>query len=228
MTSIPRSTPLPVRAVVALTAVCALLTLTACQSLPRPEPYETERDNTVRGAGIGAAAGAAGAILAGEREADEILVGAAIGAAVGGGIGYYMDRQEEKIARIPGTTVERVSEDVLLVHFDSDILFETDSASLDPSAQGTLMDVSQVFHEFPKTAIVVQGHTDSRGTEEHNERLSERRARSVEAYLVGRGIDGGRITSVGYGEAFPVADNDSDQGRRQNRRVDLLLKGKAR
>jgi outer membrane protein OmpA-like peptidoglycan-associated protein len=228
MTYITRSTHRGVHRALALVAVCALFALTACQSLPRPEPYETKRDKTAKGAGIGAAAGAAGAILAGEREADEILVGAAIGAAVGGGIGYYMDRQEEKLARIPGTTVERVSEDVLLVHFDSDILFDTDSASLDPGARGTLEDVSQVFHEFPKTAIVVQGHTDSRGTEEHNEQLSERRARSVEAYLVGRGVDGGRITSVGYGEQFPVADNDSDWGRQQNRRVDLLLKGKAR
>ena len=218
----------PAGRALALTVAAVLVTLSACSSLPRPEPYTTDRDKTAKGAGIGAAVGAAGAILAGEREADEILAGAAIGAAVGAGVGYYMDRQEEKLARIPGTTVERVAEDMLLVHFDSDVLFDTDSATLDPGSRGTLEEVAGVLHEFPKTAIVVQGHTDATGTEEHNEQLSQRRARAVEAYLVGRGIDIDRITSVGYGEAFPVTDNDSSWGRQQNRRVDLLLKAKAR
>jgi outer membrane protein OmpA-like peptidoglycan-associated protein len=82
--------------------------------------------------------------------------------------------------------------------------------------------------EFPKTAIVVQGHTDSTGTEAHNQELSERRAGAVFAYLTGRGIDPGRMVSVGYGEGQPVASNDTASGRLQNRRVDLLLKAKAR
>jgi outer membrane protein OmpA-like peptidoglycan-associated protein len=132
-----------------------------------------------------------GAVLAGEREADEILAGAAIGAVVGGGIGAYMDHQEERLTRIPGTTVERVSEDVILIHFDSDVLFDVDSAVLDPGSQGTLSQVAQVLHDYPKTAVVVQGHTDSTGAEEHNQALSERRAQAVHNYLVGRGVDFG-------------------------------------
>ena len=147
---------------------------------------------------------------------------------MGGGIGAYMDHQEEKLTRIPGTSVERVSQDVILVHFNSDVLFAVDSAALSPSSQSTVSQFGQVLLDYPKTAVVVQGHTDSTGSEQHNQDLSERRARSVHNYLVGRGIDGGRMTAVGYGETLPVADNDTDWGRQQNRRVDVLLKAKAR
>lgn len=194
----------------------------------QPQPRETKRDKTVKGAGIGAAAGAAAAVLKGEREADEILAGAAIGAAVGAGVGVYMDRQEEKLARIPGTTVERVSEDTLLIHFQSDILFDTDSAILDGASRSTLSDVGGVLLEYPKTAVVVQGHTDSTGSETHNQQLSERRAQAVHNHLVARGVDSSRMTALGYGESYPVADNDSEYGKQQNRRVDILLKAKAR
>jgi len=209
--------------IVSLLAGCATVG-TGADSQPRV----TTRDKTAKGAGIGAAAGAAAALLKGKREADEILAGAAIGAAVGAGVGLYMDAQEEKFGRIPGTTVERISDDTLLVHFDSDVLFDVDSAILDPASQGTLSEVASVLVEYPKTAVVIQGHTDSSGSEEHNFELSERRARSVFNYLAGRGVDSGRMSALGHGESFPVASNDSEWGRQQNRRVDVLLKAKAR
>ncbi len=212
-----------------LASLFALSLLAGCASTgPRErEPYTTKRDRTWKGAGIGAAAGAAGAVLAGKREADEILAGAAIGAVVGGGVGAYMDAQQEKLARIPGTSVERVGEDTLLVHFDSDVLFDVNSAVIDSSGRSTLEDVAGVLGEYPKTAVVVQGHTDSTGSEETNQALSERRATSVQNYLVGRGVDADRLSAVGYGEGFPVASNDSESGRGQNRRVDILLKANA-
>ena len=188
----------------------------------------TRRDKTAKGAGIGAAAGAVLGAVLGEGKADNILKGAAIGAGIGTGVGAYMDSQEEKLGHIPGTSVERVSDDLLLVHFDSDVLFDTDSATLKPGARAALDDAARVFQEYPKTAIVVQGHTDSTGTEIHTQELSERRAQSVVSYLVGQGVDAARITSVGYGEGHPIATNDTDTGRSQNRRVDLLLKAKAR
>src|SRR5215208_5690187 len=185
---------------------------------PRPERQErpervTKRDRTAKGAGIGAAAGAAAAILKGKREADEILAGAAIGAVVGGGIGAYIEAHQEKLARIPGTTVERVGEDTLLVHFDSDVLFDVNSATLDSDGRATLEDVAGVVDEYKKTAVVVQGHTDSTGSEEHNQELSERRADAVRAYLVSRGVDAGRVAAVGMGEGYPAASNDSESGR---------------
>jgi len=188
----------------------------------------TRRDKTAKGAGIGAAAGAVGAIATGKREADEILAGAAIGAAIGAGVGAYMDNQEEKLGRIPGTRVERVDESTLLVHFESDVLFDVDSSVLSGAARAALGDFASVINEYDKTAVIVQGHTDSTGTEEHNQGLSERRARSVEGELIARGVDPARIVSMGFGETQPVADNTSSAGRQQNRRVDVMLRAKAK
>jgi len=187
----------------------------------------TRRDRMWKGAGIGAAVGVAGALLKGKREADEILAGAAIGGVVGGSIGAYMDRQQERLARIPGTTVERMGEDTLLVHFDSDVLFGVGSTTLDSDGRYTLDDVAGVINEYRKTAVVIQGHTDSSGSEEQNQSLSEHRARSVEAYLAGRGVDPDRMAALGYGEGAPVASNGTSWGRQQNRRVDILLKANA-
>lgn len=206
--------------------VLLLFIVSACASVRGP--YTTDRDKTKKGAGIGAAAGAAAAILDGKDEADDILAHAAIGAIAGAGVGAYMDAQEEKLARIPGTTVERVGPATLLVHFDSDVLFDVDSAVLDPSARSSLSQAAGVMSEYPKTAVVVQGHTDSTGSEAHNQELSERRAEAVRGLLVQRGVAPERISAIGYGEGSPVASNDTEYGRQQNRRVDIMLRGKAR
>ena len=206
---------------------CLCLWALGCAGQYR-EPRTTARDKTAKGAAIGAAAGAVLGAVIGEVEADDILAGAAIGAGVGAGVGAYMDHQEEKLARIPGTSVERVGENMLLVHFDSDVLFDINSAVLSSRSRATLQEAAAVFLDYRKTAIVVAGHTDSSGSEEYNQQLSERRARSVENFLLGRGVDAERLTAIGYGEGHPVASNGSEDGRRLNRRVDLLLKAKVR
>ena len=215
------------RAGVYLAMLVLLATVAGCATTGTTTTRTTERDKTKKGAAIGAAAGALLGAVIGEREADEILAGAAIGAGIGAGVGAYMDRQEEKLANIPGTSVERVGEGMLLVHFKSDVLFDIDSSTLSYSSQSALEEAAQVFAEHPKTAIVVQGHTDSTGSEDHNQRLSERRARAVMNYLSQRGIDSTRMVALGFGEGQPVAGNDSSEGRKMNRRVDLLLKVKA-
>lgn len=219
------------RGAVWIASLLMLALLVGCASSGAPrrerEPYVTKRDRTWKGAGIGAAAGAAGAVLAGKREADEILAGAAIGAVVGGSVGAYMDRQQEKLARIPGTEVERVDEDTLLVHFENDVLFEVDSTRVDSDGRQSLEEVADVLGEYDKTAVIVQGHTDSTGSDEYNQDLSERRAEAVERYLVSLGVDRDRLATMGFGEDSPVASNDSESGRRQNRRVDILLRAKA-
>jgi outer membrane protein OmpA-like peptidoglycan-associated protein len=199
----------------------------APRTTPDPAPRTTSRDKTLKGAGIGAAAGAATAVIAGKREADQILIGAAIGGAVGAGVGAYMDAQEERLARIPGTTVERVEKDTLLVRFDSDILFDTGSTTLGPAALGTVHEVADVLADYSKTAVVVQGHTDSTGPADYNQDLSERRAETVGGALVARGVAPQRLVATGYGESLPVASNGSERGRRLNRRVAILLKAKA-
>jgi outer membrane protein OmpA-like peptidoglycan-associated protein len=215
----------------AIAVICAASLLAGCtkqQPASQQQPRTTKRDKTGKGAAIGAASGAVLGALLGEGELDEILMGAAIGGGIGAGVGAYMDKQEEDLARIPGTSVERVGEDMLLVHFESDVLFSVDSAVLNSTSRSSLDQAAGVFTEYPKTAILAQGHTDSTGSEEHNQDLSERRAQAVSNYLVARGVDPTRITSLGYGEGNPVASNESESGRRQNRRVDLLLKAKAR
>lgn len=214
-----------IRTGLVLAVVGGLLLASGCAAR-QGEGYTTKRDKTKRGAAIGAAAGAVLGAVIGEGEADEILAGAVVGAGVGAGVGAYMDKQEEKLARIPGTSVERVGEDMLLVHFDADVLFAVDSASLSSESRGVLDQANAVFVEFPKTAIVAQGHTDSTGSEEHNQGLSQRRADAVRSYLISRGIDQSRIVALGFGESEPIADNTTAEGRDRNRRVVLLIKAK--
>ncbi len=184
-------------------------------------------DKTLKGAGIGAAAGATGALLVGKRAADQILVGAAIGAVAGAGVGAYLDAQEQKLARIPGTTVERTDAETLLVRFDSDVLFPVNSARPTPESLVTLGEVGDVLVRYPKTAVVVQGHTDATGSAEHNLELSERRAFAVKDLLTDRGVDRERVAAIGNGELYPVASNGFEDGRRRNRRVTILLKSRA-
>jgi len=207
---------------------CLAIVVLAAGCAAQQPPKTTTKDKTAKGAGIGAAAGAVLGALIGEGEADEILAGAALGAGIGAGVGAYMDKQEQKLTQIPGTSVERVSPDTLLVHFASDVLFDVDSAVLSGRSRSALDQAAGVFLEFPKTAVVVQGHTDATGGEVHNQDLSERRAVAVRNYLVGGGVDPSRMTALGYGEGQPVASNETAEGRAMNRRVDLLLKAKAK
>jgi outer membrane protein OmpA-like peptidoglycan-associated protein len=207
----------------------------------KPEPYDprverpgdsprhpaTTRDKTAKGAAIGAAAGAAGALVIGKREADQILIGAAIGAVAGAGVGAYLDAQERKLAEIPGTSVERVDRETLLVRFDSDVLFPLDSARPTPESLLTLGEVGDVLVQYPKTAVVVQGHTDATGSEDYNQELSERRAFAVKDLLVDRGVDEQRVSAIGNGELYPIASNGFEEGRRRNRRVTILLRSRA-
>jgi len=212
-----------------VTVIVLLALLSGCAYFQQERGERTtSRDKTKKGAAIGAASGAVLGAVLGEGELDEILAGAAIGAGIGAGVGAYMDKQEEKLARIPGTTVERVGEDMLLVHFESDVLFDIDSAVLSNASRSAIDEAAAVFIEYPKTAIITQGHTDSTGSDAHNQQLSERRADSVMSYLVAQGVDRARITAEGYGEQYPVATNDTAAGRTLNRRVDLLLKAKAK
>jgi len=210
-------------------ALALVVSLSGCAALMGGDDgYTTNRDKTKKGAAYGAAGGAVLGAILGEGDVEDILKGAAIGAGVGAGVGAYMDAQQEKLARIPGTTVERVGKDMLLVRFESDILFAINSSNLNSQSRSALDEAAAVMVDFPKTAIVTQGHTDSTGSEQHNQELSIQRARSVASYIVGRGLDSERIVSLGYGESQPIASNDNTNGRSLNRRVDLLLKAKAR
>lgn len=194
------------------------------------DPYggETQRNKTLTGAGIGAAVGAAAGALSGSGSTsrrDRALIGAAVGAAAGGGIGAYMDRQEEQLReRMQGTGIEvdRQGDDIVL-NMPSSVTFGFDSSDITSQARSALDDVAEVLREYPETLVNIAGHTDSTGSADYNQRLSERRAEAVGNYLAQSGVQRQRLSMRGYGLTQPVASNDSESGRAQNRRVEITL-----
>lgn len=183
-------------------------------------------NKTQKGAIIGTAGGAAvGGVIG--KVAGNTALGAIIGAAVGGAtgavIGRKMDKQAKQIENeVPGAKVERVGEGIV-VEFADKVLFGFDRSDLNASAETNLDKLSNILKEYPDTNIEIQGHTDSKGADSYNLNLSEKRAQSVATYLRGRGISSGRVRTKGYGETAPVASNDTEDGRSQNRRVDFLI-----
>ncbi len=206
---------------------CLILTI-AFTSGCAIDPYTGEKKiaNTGWGAGIGAASGAAiGAIAGGGKGA---LIGAGAGAAVGAGAGYYMDTQEKKLRqRLEGTgvRVQRQGENIKLI-MPGSITFATDSAAIEGNFYPALDSVGIVLKEFDDTSINISGYTDSTGGDYHNQQLSERRANSVASYVVRTGVAHGRIQSRGFGERFPISDNETAMGRSQNRRVEITIRPK--
>ena len=190
-------------------------------------------NRTQKGAGIGAAAGAVTGALIGQAaggDTEATLLGAGIGAAVGAGtgagIGYYMDQQEQAmrdaLASVEGVNIERDG-NLLYVTFRSDNQFDIGSFKLRYDAQSDVARLATVLTQYYKTTIIVAGHTDSSGAEDYNQNLSERRANAVKAIMLQNGVDGNRITTVGFGESSPVADNSTVYGRQLNRRVSLKI-----
>lgn len=180
--------------------------------------------NKTKGAVIGATAGAAtGAILGKKNKAVAIILGAAIGGVAGGLIGDYMDKQAAKIRQdLEGAKVERVGEGILIT-FDSGILFDHDSYALKSSTRENLNELAPTLLKYDDTDLQVLGHTDNTGTDEYNQTLSVKRASAVDTYLTGQGVAGSRIATTGYGEADPIATNETEEGRQLNRRVEVVI-----
>jgi outer membrane protein OmpA-like peptidoglycan-associated protein len=182
--------------------------------------------NTQTGAAVGAAGGAVvgGAIgnAAGNTAAGAIF-GAAIGGAAGAIIGNYMDRQAAEIEKdIEGARVERIGEGIKIT-FDSGLLFDFNSAVLQPAGKQNLTELASILNKYEDTNILIEGHTDSVGTETYNLDLSRRRADGVAHQLAMANVDARRFTLMGYGEAQPIASNDTAAGRQQNRRVEVAI-----
>jgi outer membrane protein OmpA-like peptidoglycan-associated protein len=206
-------------------AALGLAALLAAGCATNPETGQREMTKTGKGAAIGAAAGAVlGGVSGGDR-GQRAAIGAAAGAAVGAGIGKYMQSQEEKLRQQTagsGVEVSRQGNDVIL-NMPSHVTFATDSAQISPAFQSTLDQVAATITEYTDTRVQIAGHTDDTGPEAYNQQLSERRARAVADYLIGRGVASTRISTIGYGETRPVASNATAEGRQQNRRVEIVL-----
>jgi outer membrane protein OmpA-like peptidoglycan-associated protein len=181
------------------------------------------------GTGVGATVGAVAGQAIGH-STSATLLGAAIGGAAGGltgaAIGNYMDKQEEAmrqaLARSEAASIRR-EQDVLAVTFKSDYFFAVNSAALLPGAYDELERVARVLKQYPESTVRIAGHTDSTGSAEHNQQLSERRAEAVKKALVGMGVESARLNTIGYGEMKPIATNDTEAGKQQNRRVELRI-----
>jgi outer membrane protein OmpA-like peptidoglycan-associated protein len=164
---------------------------------------------------------AAGGIASGS--ARGAIVGAAIGGAAGAAVGAIMDSQAEDLQdRLPNARVERVGEGIA-VTFDSGILFAVNQSTLQPAGQQNLRDLVASLEEYEGTEVLVVGHTDSTGEEAYNQSLSERRADAARTFLIGAGLDAGRVRAMGRGELEPIATNDTDAGRQANRRVEIAI-----
>jgi outer membrane protein OmpA-like peptidoglycan-associated protein len=182
--------------------------------------------NAVKGGVIGGVAGGVVGGVVGDQLGNTTL-GAIIGAAVGGTagvlIGNHMDKQAEEMENeIEGVTVERVGEGIAL-KFDSGILFGFDSATLQPQAKENIYKLADILKKYPDSNILIAGHTDSDGSEQYNQSLSERRAKAVSDYTMMQGVSSSRLSIVGLGETEPIASNNTESGKQLNRRVEIAI-----
>jgi len=187
-------------------------------------------NNTQKGAVIGATSGAViGGVIGNNTKGGNTALGAIIGGVVGGAAGGYignrMDEQAKKIEQeIPGAEVERVGEGIN-VTFDeaSGVYFDTEKYNINAKSKETLNKLAGIFKEYPKSNILVEGHTDDTGSESYNLTLSKNRAQAVSGYLVNNGVSSGRFDTKWYGESQPKYDNTTADGRAKNRRVELAI-----
>lgn len=203
--------------------ISAALWLTGCETVQNSNHQQ-------RGTVVGAASGAViGGVLGnnigkgGNAPAGAVL-GGIIGGVAGNVIGNKMDKQAKEIKQtLPGAEVERVNEGIKVTLPENMVNFAFDSSDLTASARANLDKLAQVLKNNLDTNINIYGHTDSKGTDQYNQALSERRANSVRSYLISKGISGSRMFSMGVGEAEPRASNDTDAGRAENRRVEFAI-----
>ncbi|MFT6268723.1 MAG: outer membrane protein OmpA-like peptidoglycan-associated protein [Alphaproteobacteria bacterium] len=210
-------------------SLSCLMLITSCATY---DPYTGEKEvsKAGKGAGIGAGVAAVVAYLANKdkdagKRNERILKAAAGGAAIGGGIGYYMDAQEAKLRkqlRGSGVSVERDGDNINLI-MPGNITFASGNADIAQDFLSVVDSVILVLKEFDKTLVVISGHTDSTGSDALNQTLSENRAQSVSDYLLRNGVINDRLEIIGFGETQAIATNDTEEGKRLNRRVEIAL-----
>lgn len=183
-------------------------------------------NNTTKGTVIGAGAGAGIGALAGKAlgsTAKGALIGAVVGGATGNVIGHRMDKQAEELEQsLRDAEIQRVGEGIAIT-FDSGLLFGFDSSVLQSTSKDNLSQLATSLKQYPDSDIVIVGHTDSKGSQEYNLGLSNRRSAAAKTYLVSQGVSSSRIQAQGRGEREPIADNNLESGRDQNRRVEVAI-----
>jgi outer membrane protein OmpA-like peptidoglycan-associated protein len=197
-------------------ALTLALGVSACASMNKTE----------KGAVIGAAAGAgAGAVIGNQvgSTAKGAIIGAVVGGAAGALIGSRMDKQAKELAmEIPGARVERIGEGIV-VTFDSGLLFGYDSHVINAAAGSNLTNLARSLENYPKTDVLIVGHTDATGSTVYNQGLSDRRANAAMMFLQQQSVAQARLRPAGRGESDPIAVNTTETGRAQNRRVEIVI-----
>ena len=211
----------------ALAATLAVFTA-GCATYTGQTNDPNDPNRTRNGALIGAAIGAAAGLLSGDNAVERrqrAMVGVGIGALAGGGIGAYQDRQEAELRRATaGTGVDVTRDgDVIKLNLPDGVTFDFAKYDIKPQFYPALNTIANTLREYNQTIVEVSGHTDSVGSDAANQTLSERRANAVSGYLMGQDLQRERFEVVGMGERYPIASNDSDQGRALNRRVEIRL-----
>ena len=211
-----------------LMAAAFTMVMSGCATYTGQTSDPNDPNRTQQGALIGAAVGAVAGLLTGDDATERrqrALVGAGVGGLAGGAVGAYQDRQEAELRReMAGTGVEVVRNgDNITLNMPGNVTFAFDSSNLQSQFLPVLDNVAGTLTEYNQTIVEVAGHTDSVGTDSYNQALSERRANSVAGYLGSKGVMQQRMIVVGAGETRPVASNDTDSGRAQNRRVEITL-----
>lgn len=181
---------------------------------------------TAKGGAAGAGAGGLAGAVIGKAAGNTVtgaIIGAAVGGAAGAAIGNYMDRQAREMkSELENAEVERVGEGIKIT-FESGILFDFDSYELRSASRENIEELADILQDYEDTEIMFAGHTDSQGSDEYNQGLSEDRAKSVASYASQHGVESSRMIITGFGEEDPVADNSTEAGRQKNRRVEIAI-----
>lgn len=204
-----------------------VMALSACTTV-NPYTREEQTSKAAKGSAIGAAAGVVAGLITGdgskERKKRALILGG-VGAIAGGSVGVYMDQQEMKLRQRldnSGVSVTRIGDNITL-NMPGNVTFAVNSADINQAFYDVLDSVALVLNEYEKTLVEVAGHTDNTGSDEYNQQLSQKRASSVAAYLRSRQVMAERLIEVGGGENYPVASNDTAEGRQMNRRVEITI-----
>jgi outer membrane protein OmpA-like peptidoglycan-associated protein len=184
-----------------------------------------EYSNTTKGAAIGAVVGAVAGKATGNHKDKRLVIGAAVGALAGAAVGSYMDKQEKALnEELRGSGVKVIREgDKLRLDIPAQLTFDINRSDIRSSLFGVFNDIAKVLRDYPKTMLVIAGHTDDTGPYQYNMNLSQARAESVKQYLVAQNVQAIRIETQGYGPNYPVVPNTSDANRAQNRRVEIHI-----
>ncbi len=207
--------------------ILAIVMITALSVSGCANMNKTQK-GTAWGAAIGTVVGAGVGYAIGGKEGAAIGAGAGlvVGGLSGAAVGKYMDKQEAELkqafADSEAASIQR-EQDVLAVSFKGDFVFDYDSSILKAGAYDELERVANVLIKFPQTTINIEGHTDSKGSEDYNMELSKKRAEAVKTALIGKGLTPARLTTLGFGESKPIASNDTAEGRQLNRRVRVVI-----